>query len=99
MFDDSAVARFAGWFGLFGWILGFRSLRSLHPRLYAVVRSADWFRLFVWVLSIDDVIGVTVPRDVETMCVDIRISLCVIHEFDHDRKLFWSDLFGAGRNL
>src|SRR4030095_11431000 len=39
--DEWAAARSAGWFRLFGWILGFRSLRSLHPRLYAVVRSAD----------------------------------------------------------
>jgi hypothetical protein len=52
-FDYLAAARFAGWFHLIVWVLGFRSLRSLHPRpgspaehlgwggsLYAVARSA-----------------------------------------------------------
>ena len=42
-FDEWAAARSAGWFRLFGWILGFRSLRSLHPRLYAAVRFAHSF--------------------------------------------------------
>jgi len=39
-FDYLAAARFAGWFHLIVWVLGFRSLRLLHPRLYAVARSA-----------------------------------------------------------